>query len=196
MVADTLASHRISGQIVLDVGCGTGSLLKYVDSKFSTYLGADVLRYPDFPGHLDFIKVDLDSGRVPLPDEFADTVVSVETIEHLENPRSFVRELARLAKPGGEVIVTTPNQLSLLSTATLILKGQFSAFQNTNYPAHITALLEIDLRRIFQECGLKVDAICYSHSGRIPLTPRHYPLGITKLAPRLLSDNILVLGHK
>lgn len=75
-------------------------------------------------------------------------------IEHLENPRAFIRVLVRLTKPGGWVFVTTPNQLSLLSQMTLMLKNQFNAFQEAPslYPAHITALLEIDLIRITTEC--------------------------------------------
>ena len=54
----------------------------------------------------------------------------METIEHLENPRAFVRKLVRLAKPGGWVVVTTPNQRSLLSLLTLMTKGKFSHFQD------------------------------------------------------------------
>ncbi len=87
-----------------------------------------------------------------MPDEAADVVAAVETIEHLENPRAFVRELVRLVKPDGWVIVTTPNQLSLLSLITLLIKHRFSAFQDVHYPAHLTALLEVDLKRIAAEC--------------------------------------------
>ena len=57
-----------------------------------------------------------------LPDGWADVVTALEVIEHLENPRAFCRELARVAKPGGWVVVTTPNQLSLLSLLSLVVK--------------------------------------------------------------------------
>jgi hypothetical protein len=100
-------------------------------------------------------------------------MVSVKTIEHLENPRSFMRrQLARLARPGGPAIVTTPNQLSPLSKTTLVLKNQFNAFQEKPglYPAHLTALLEVDLLRIATECGLVRSTIRYTDSGRIPFT--------------------------
>ena len=71
----------------------------------------------------------LDDGMLPLADEYADVVASIETIEHLENPRAFMRQLARVVKPGGVVVGTTPNQLSLWSKMTLGLKNQFNAFQ-------------------------------------------------------------------
>lgn len=85
----------------------------------------------------------------------AQVVAAVEIIKHLENPRAFVRELVRLVCPGGTIVVTTPNQLSLLSKWTLMIKGQFNAFQDGPglFPAHLSALLEIDLRRIARECG-------------------------------------------
>ncbi len=44
---------------------------------------------------------------------YFDVVVAAEVIEHLENPRCMVRDLFRLCRPGGSVIVTTPNNESL-----------------------------------------------------------------------------------
>ncbi len=136
------------------------------------YEGVDVLSYDTFPKHLAFHKIDLDSGRADLPDAYADFVVAVETIEHLENPLAFMRELVRLCRPGGWVVVTTPNQLSLLSKLTLLTKNQFNAFTATNYPAHITALLEIDLKRIADECGLVEVSTVFRLRGRFPGTAR------------------------
>ena len=123
------------------------------------------------------------------PDLFADAVVAAEIIEHLENPRALMRELVRVAKPGGAVVLTTPNQLSLLSLLTLIFKHRFAAFQDVHYPAHLTALLEIDLTRIANETGLTDIEIEYSRQGRIPKTPWHYPQAMSRLWPRGLSDN-------
>ena len=99
-------------------------------------------------------------------------------------------------RPGGWVVVTTPNQLSVLSLATLITKRRFSAFQDAHYPAHRTALLEIDLRRAAGECGLELVEVLYSHAGRVPFTPWHYPLGLARQFPRALSDNLLIIGRR
>jgi hypothetical protein len=92
--------------------------------------------------------------------------------------------------------VTTPNQLSALSLLTLLVKGRFSAFQERDYPAHRTALLEIDLRRIAAECGLEDVEIAYSRRGRVPLTPWHYPAPIAGVLPRRLSDNLALIGRR
>jgi 2-polyprenyl-3-methyl-5-hydroxy-6-metoxy-1,4-benzoquinol methylase len=196
MVTRVLAERSLRGVVLVDVGCGTGQLWSYVHGYFARYVGVDAVRYPDFPSSADFHSIDLDTGVAALPDGYADVVAAVETIEHLENPRAFMRELTRLAKPGGWVIVTTPNQLSLLSLLTLVVKQRFSAFQDVHYPAHLTALLESDLRRIAAECGLAEVQIYYSLRGRFVLTPWHYPRFLARLFPRALSDNLLLIGRK
>jgi 2-polyprenyl-3-methyl-5-hydroxy-6-metoxy-1,4-benzoquinol methylase len=196
MVAAALATrHRGSGTL-LDVGCGRGELWPFVSKWFDAYAGADAVRYDDFPAGAKFHRVDFDTGRVPLPDDSADVVAAVETIEHLENPRAFARELTRLVKPGGWIFVTTPNQLSLLSKLTLMLRNEFNAFRAGSYPAHLTALLEVDLRRIAGECGWADVAVEYSRSGRMPGTPAHWPAVLSSWLPRTFSDNVLIIGRK
>jgi SAM-dependent methyltransferase len=196
MVAAALAGRHPDGGVLLDVGCGRGDLWPYVADRFARYAGADVVRYDGFPPEAEFHRVDLDTGRVPLPDGWADVVVAVETIEHLENPRALVRELTRLAKPGGWVAVTTPNQLSLLSKLGLLVRNEFPHFRGANYPAHLTALLEIDLRRIAAECGLTEVAVAYSGRGRMPGVRWQWPGFLSRLLRRALSDNVLVIGRK
>src|SRR5262249_53598446 len=153
-------------------------------------------RYDSFPEIGQFTYVDLDTGTIPWASGIADVVAAVETIEHLENPRAFVRELRRLAAPGGWIIITTPNQLSLLSKLTLVVKNHFNAFTDNSYPAHLTALLESDLLRIARESGLVDTEIIYTGSGRIPGTARHYPRDISRIRPRWFSDNVVLLARK
>lgn len=196
MIARAFSERQISGRTLVDVGCGNGNLWPFVRQRFTHYVGVDVIRYEGFPTDAEFNQVNLDTGQVALPDNSADVVAAVETIEHLENPRAFMRELVRLVKPGGWVILTTPNQLSLLSLLTLIVKHQFQAFQQTDYPAHLTALLEVDLRRIADECGVIDVDFNYSLRGRLVLTNWHYPEFVGRLFPRKLSDNLLMSGRK
>jgi 2-polyprenyl-3-methyl-5-hydroxy-6-metoxy-1,4-benzoquinol methylase len=196
MVRRALDRREIPGGCLVDVGCGSGNFYPYTCSRFEQYIGVDAVRYEDFPPEARFCRFDLDSGQIPLPEGIADVVAAVEVIEHLENPRDFMRKLVRLAKPGGWVVVTTPNQLSFLSLLTLVVKNRFQAFQDVHYPTHLTALLEVDLRRIAAECSLTEIEIEYSLAGRAPLTSRHYPGVWSRLFPQGLSDNLLVIGKK
>ena len=195
-IARALSRRGIWGNVLLDVGCGAGCLWPFVCDRFARYVGVDLVRYEQFPEDATFLSADLDGSAIPLPDRSADVVVAAETIEHLENPRAFMRELVRVTKPEGWIVVTTPNQLSLLSMMTLFVKARFSAFQDVHYPAHITALLPIDLRRIAGESGATALAIEYTEQGRIPLTGRHYPARLARLCPQALSDNVLLLGKR
>jgi SAM-dependent methyltransferase len=197
MVGRVLERHDIRGGTFMDVGCGAGDLRRFLGDRFDRYVGVDGVRYDGLPDDVEFHAGDLDGdGRlVPPAIGRGDVVAAVETIEHLENPRRLVREMVRIAKPRGWVVVTTPNQLSWLSLATLLTKQRFSAFQESQYPAHISALLEVDLMRIFAECGLRDVETHFSEQGRIVFTARHYPRSLARLAPRRFSDNMLIVGR-
>jgi 2-polyprenyl-3-methyl-5-hydroxy-6-metoxy-1,4-benzoquinol methylase len=193
-VAALLAARGAHGTLV-DAGCGAGDLWRAAGGGFTRCIGIDAVRYPELPADVTFHAANLDVA-LPLADATADATAAVEVIEHLENPRAFMRELVRVTRPGGWVVVTTPNQLSALSLLTLIAKGRFSAFQDGDYPAHRTALLEIDLRRIAAESGLDRVAVEYTRWGRLPLSAAHYPGPIAALSPRRLSDNVALIGRR
>ncbi|HKX30939.1 MAG TPA: class I SAM-dependent methyltransferase [Blastocatellia bacterium] len=196
-------NHHLRGEAVIDVGCGQGALWRYLNRRFDRYVGVDVIQYERFPqdARANFHRIDLESGRIDLPDASADLVCCLETIEHVENPRSLMREVVRLVKPGGAIVITTPNQLNVLSKLCLILKNEFVFFQERPgmYPAHLSALLEIDLIRLARENALAEVEIAYTGSGRIPATARHWPRWLTAAEGwrgRAFSDNILLFGRK
>lgn len=196
VVAELLRERGAAGGVLADIGCGSGGLWQELKSMFSRCVGVDAVRYAGLPADIDFEQADLDRVPLPLDDGIADVVTAVETIEHLENPRAFCRELARIVRPGGWIVITTPNQLSLLSILTLIVKQRFSAFQDVSYPAHRMALLEVDLRRIAGECELTDVEVRYTASGRLPLSAAHYPAFLARMFPRALSDNVVIIGRR
>ena len=193
MVVRILEAEGARGDL-LDVGCGRGDLFRRLPSTIASYTGVDLVRYDGFPESPDarFRVADLNQ-RLPIEDAAADIVVSIETIEHLENPRALFRELVRAARPGGLLLVTTPNQLSLLSKLSFVLKDHHANFQAVHYPAHITALLPSDLMNIGTELSLEQPRIVYSDDGRIPGTARHWPVGFKG---RLFSDNVAFVAGK
>jgi SAM-dependent methyltransferase len=192
--AGTLRALGAAGSLV-DVGCGRGAIWNVVRAQFSAYIGIDAVRYEGFPGTACLIRANLDRP-LPLRAAVADTVISIETIEHLENPHAFMRELARIAAPGAWVLVTTPNQLSAMSLLTLVTRQRFAAFQDVHYPAHRTALLEVDLRRIAADAGLCDVRVSYTLAGRMPFTDRHFPRALARRSPRLCSDTIVLAARR
>jgi SAM-dependent methyltransferase len=98
------AREHVRGR-VLDVACGTGygtRLLGAVGVDRSMEALRYARRYPA-------PYVAADGGRLPFGRRF-DAVVSFETIEHLSDPERFVAECARVLKPGGVFLVSTPNR--------------------------------------------------------------------------------------
>ncbi len=195
-VAATLDARGVRGGTFVDVGCGRGDLERHLGGRFDRYVGLDAVRYDALPGAIEFRAIDLDAPDWSVGDLQGDVVAAVETIEHLENPWAFVRALARLARPGGWVVVTTPNQESALSLMTLLVKRRFGAFQDAMYPMHRTALLPSDLARALAAAGLDSIAVAFTAHGRAPLTPWHYPAPLARACPRLLSDNVVAIGRR
>jgi 2-polyprenyl-3-methyl-5-hydroxy-6-metoxy-1,4-benzoquinol methylase len=114
-----------------------------------------------------WIQADL-NAPLPCRDGSFDAIVSTEVIEHLENPRAVFREFARLLRPGGELLLTTPNQESIRSLASLIVRGHHVAFLEESYPAHLTALLRRDLMRLCSEAGFDAPRFRYTDAGAVP----------------------------
>jgi len=120
---------------VLDVGAGQGYLCRLLCDRGVTVEGcdysADDFRCPDVPFHAG----DLMRG-LPVPDASFDCAVSVEVIEHVPDHAKLVSELLRVVRPGGTVIITTPNLCDLASRRDFFLSGYNSAQPLPLDPAH------------------------------------------------------------
>jgi 2-polyprenyl-3-methyl-5-hydroxy-6-metoxy-1,4-benzoquinol methylase len=158
----------LSGR-VLDYGAGTGTLVMLLceTGRFDAVVGADLMARPSgLPAGADWLSQDLNQP-LGLAEESFDAILSVEVIEHLENPRAVARDWFRLLKPGGRLFFTTPNADSWRSLATLALKGHHQEFTEENYPAHITALVGADLKHILAEAGFAGIEIGYALTSRL-----------------------------
>ena len=92
-------------KIILDIGAGKDPLSKKIDCKRVLTLDGIKECEPD-------ILCDLNEG-IYLHNDTVDKVLAGEVIEHVHNPVQFVREIARVLKPNGEVVISTPNIASL-----------------------------------------------------------------------------------
>jgi 2-polyprenyl-3-methyl-5-hydroxy-6-metoxy-1,4-benzoquinol methylase len=185
---------------VLEFGAGTGTLIARLtaESAVGTLTGADLLPRPEGIAHqVEWIQADL---NVPLPcaDASFDAIISTEVIEHLENPRAVFRELSRLLRPGGSLLLTTPNQESIRSIASLIARGHFVAFLDESYPAHLTALVRRDLERLCSETGFEPPRFSYTDDGAVPKWPTvsWQTISFGLLRGRLFSDNLLAVTRR
>jgi len=106
----------------LDVGAGEG----YFSRKLKD-VGVEV-EACDFRAEcfkcrdISFIKADLNE-KLPCESNRYDFTVAIEVIEHIENHFRFVSEMIRVTKPGGIIVITTPNVLSMTSRRHFFLYG-------------------------------------------------------------------------
>jgi len=130
-VLEQLAGLDWSNARVLDVGAGRGAFSQALCAQLrargcrdprAQAFACDAQPESFACAEIDCARVP-PSGRLPYPDAHFDAVVSIEVIEHVEDQFAFVRELARVAKPGGLVVLTTPNVLHLGSRVRTLLWG-------------------------------------------------------------------------
>ena len=82
-------------------------------------------------------------------------ILALEIVEHLENPRHLVRQCFAALKPGGMLVVSTPNIASPLSLALFLRSGDFRWFTANEYDndGHITPVSPNLLRQAMAEAG-------------------------------------------
>jgi SAM-dependent methyltransferase len=116
--AYVVAEDHIRGD-VLEVGCGEGRGIDRILPRASSYSAIDKIEEV-----IDRLKVkypagNFHSGNIPPLGPFADNsfdvIVTFQVIEHIQDDVTFLKEIHRVLKPGGMVMITTPNRPMSLS---------------------------------------------------------------------------------
>lgn len=92
--------------LVVDLGCGTGQYKDIILKSAKSYIGVDWENCSHDKNKID-VFADLNE-KLPFNDEFADTIVSFQVMEHLPDPNHFLSECNRILKKGGAIFITVP----------------------------------------------------------------------------------------
>lgn len=118
----------IKNTTVLDVGCSTGYLGKEFIDRGAKVYGIDISKKALNEARKVLTKVniiDLNKQKLPFSRGQFDLIVASEVIEHLQNPLLALKELNRVLKNNGGLIITTPNFL-YWGNRIKFLKGKFA----------------------------------------------------------------------
>jgi 2-polyprenyl-3-methyl-5-hydroxy-6-metoxy-1,4-benzoquinol methylase len=163
-----LKRHVSSGGSVLDAGAGAGAFsLRLADAGYAvTALDKDAGEWT--LGDIPFLQIDIEKGIAgSVPGRF-DAVCCLEVIEHVENQWNLLRELNGILKPGGCLLLSTPNIASFLSRLYFLRSGRFHQFfdQDLSY-GHIHPIAPSLLTTMAARTGFEIIEI--APAGYLPV---------------------------
>jgi 2-polyprenyl-3-methyl-5-hydroxy-6-metoxy-1,4-benzoquinol methylase len=141
------------GAKILDIGCATGDFIKAAKSEFHMW-GVDVSEFavkqarienPEIPNQVYVGNIESQE----FPEGFFDAIVLWDVIEHLWNPSKTILNLIKILKPGGIVVLSTPNIGSLAAR----LMGKYWPF--ITIPEHLSFFNKKTIFYLAKTSGLK-----------------------------------------
>src|SRR3990172_8280965 len=100
-----LIAKYAEGEKVLDIGFAYGPNT-YIKDKI--LYGVDIAKAEKPANYLEVKRADLNKEPLSFENNFFDTVIMADVIEHVDNPSQTLRECYRVLKDGGRLIISTP----------------------------------------------------------------------------------------
>jgi SAM-dependent methyltransferase len=158
---DLLRQHSSPDMRVLDVASGTGAWIqRLIDAGYSK-IDASELDIESFSiGGVKLYEIDLEQDFAAEIGQSYDVVTAIEIIEHLENPRHFLRQIRKLLNPDGRILLTTPNVSGLAGRIHFLRHGDLRFFRAHDYEIqrHISPMTRTHLQIALNEVGFEIEA--------------------------------------
>lgn len=177
---------------LLELGAGGGSLAKRVKDKGFEVMAQDIDEGRFQHKHeIEFRQGDLNQG-LPFGDGSFDYVVMLEVIEHLQNPYFVLREINRVLKTEGILLLSTPNILNLKSRFRFLFEGTYDYFREPPlelstspshgfFDIHLFAYKYPELEYILFDTGFEIESLFSSVFGTQARMLSFFCLPIMKL---------------
>jgi cyclopropane fatty-acyl-phospholipid synthase-like methyltransferase len=158
-IAEEIARKVPKGARILDFGAGEGALSERLFDMGYKITAADKDAENFKSKNCDFTSInfdqpiEVDAFVLKHANQF-DVVLGVEVIEHVQDQWKYVRQLMAMAKPGGIVLITTPNTSSWLSRITFLRTGRFHQFADADLSyGHINPISPWEIDLIMKDTG-------------------------------------------
>lgn len=122
---------------------------------------------------LDVLRCDIETQAPPLPDASADLVLFNELFEHLRiNPIFTLKEVHRVLRPGGVLLLSTPNLRSLNGIRNFLFRNlsysssrgvfrQYARLDEVGHMGHVREYTTREVREFLQEIGFSVESVIF-----------------------------------
>lgn len=142
---------------VLDVGAGAGAFSQRLCDIGYAVTALDVDPDKWLPREIPFVQLNIDTGIAASVRDSFDAACCLEVIEHVENPWNLLREIHTILKPGGRLILSTPNITSFLSRLIFLREGELHQFNPSALAyGHINPVSAFELRVIASRTGWRL----------------------------------------
>lgn len=131
--------HGQKFEKALDAGCGDGKVAQIMGEKLGiSFHGVDISRKGVELAKKLGVKAQVAnlSNKIPFEDNCFDLVISTEVLEHVNDPDTFLKEIYRVLKPNGKLLLTTPN-LSSWFNRILFMFGIYPIFLEASTEAKV-----------------------------------------------------------
>jgi SAM-dependent methyltransferase len=159
-MSEIQALHLHKNAKVLDLGAGEGAFSqRLLDAGLQ--VSAVELNPERFGLGVPCQNIDLNLDFHDKWNEKFDLVVAIEILEHLHDPRHFIRNCLEILSDQGFLLVTSPNTESWLSRIRFLRDGHFLWFDETDYHAygHLTPIFSWQVSQICRELGADLVAV-------------------------------------
>jgi len=120
-----------TGVNILDLGCGNKSFLHQLqDEGYKNLSGIDSFNYGN--ATFNFQSADFSYEKLPYPDNTFSLITAWEVFEHLENPYFALREVRRVLKPNGILMLSMPNPFHWICRLHFALYGDIPGWKANN----------------------------------------------------------------
>ncbi len=119
------AGNRING-LILENGCGVGMYVEKLSVFGGRVIGLEYDLERAIEARINSAEIINAAGEtIPLPSSTFDLILSHEVLEHVQDDRAAVREMIRVLKPGGRVVVFCPNRGYPFETHGIFWNGKY-----------------------------------------------------------------------
>ncbi len=134
---EAIVAVKGEGETILDIGCGSGHLLYQFRHHFKKLIGLEYSQHRLAHAEINleefcFLPIQGTAEDLSaLASNSVDHVVSADTIEHIPDVYKAAEEMYRVLKPGGVLVINTPN-IAFLKKRVLLMAGRFPSTSQTN----------------------------------------------------------------